>query len=371
MRPAPANAFTADRPVPISFIVEAKRPRLVAATFEAPSNGITVLFGPPGSGRTAILHAIAGISRPDRIIIDFNGERVEKLAPERRRFAMVFKEGRLFPHLTVRENLLFGLRRAPRKVTRGTAGQVYVDETVALLGLFKLMHRRPAALSAGERQRAAIARALLSQPRLLLMDEPLAGVDAETRDDLLPYLTRLREAMPLPMVYATHVMEEAVRLADHLVLLDNGRVVAQGALSDLASRVDLPLAGRPDAAGVLTGYLHSHDPERGLSAVACGGLVFQVPQQQTHPQTSVRLRIPAREVMLARETPNDISAGNVMPAIVVAIARQKATHSALVELDVGGGQLLSRITLEAADRLRLQAGTRVIAVVEASAVQTL
>jgi molybdate transport system ATP-binding protein len=343
----------------------------LAAAIEAPGNGITVLFGPSGSGKSTLLAAMAGFSNPKRLSIDFSGERMDKIAPEKRRIGVVFQDGRLFPHLTVKENLYYGLRRAPRGATRNNPGQIYVDETVALLRLQKLQARYPATLSGGERQRVAIGRALLSQPRLLLMDEPLAGLDAERRAEILPYLMRLREAVSLPMFYVTHSMEEVVRLADHLVLLTAGRVVAQGALCDLASRVDLPLAMRDDAAGILNGYIHSHDHDRRLSGVACGGLVFAVPRQPHAPQTPVRLRIPAREVIIALTAPEECSVHNVVPAIVVAIARDDTAHAAVVELDVGGGQLLARITLDAADRLHLRPGLRVLALVEAMSVQVL
>ena len=343
----------------------------LAAAIEAPSNGITVLFGPSGSGKSTLLNAMAGFSSPKRLSIDFSGERMDKIPPEKRRVGVVFQDGRLFPHLTVKENLYYGLRRAPRSATKSGPGQIYVDETVALLRLQKLQARYPATLSGGERQRVAIGRALLSQPKLLLMDEPLASLDAERRAEIVPYLMRLREAVSLPMFYVTHSMEEVVRLADHLVLLTAGRVVAQGALSDLASRVDLPLAMRDDAAGILNGYIHSHDHDRRLTGVACGGLVFAVPRQPYAPQTPVRIRIPAREVIIALGAPDECSIHNVVPAVVVAIAQDEAAHAALVELDVGGGQLLARITLDAADRLHLRPGLRVLALVEAMSVQVL
>ena len=354
--------------MPIGISVEHSFPGFtLAASFQAPSNGITVVFGPSGSGKSTILKSMAGLFRSDRTIIDLGGERIDKLTPERRRFGMVFQEGRIFPHLSVRGNLLYGLRRAPRS----TSAQLMLDETVALLGLSKLLSRSPGQLSGGERQRVAIGRALLSQPRLLLMDEPLASLDDALRADIMPYLMRLRRTLHLPIIYVTHAMDEVVRLADYLVLLDGGRVVAQGTLPDLASRVDLPMAMRQDAGGVLAGYVHSHDPERRLSAIACGGLVFLVPQLACAPQTPVRLLVPAREVIIALDLPRDISVNNSVPAVVAAVGRDEAAHAALVELDIGGGQLLSRITLDAAERLRLRPGMRVLALVKSMSVETL
>jgi molybdate transport system ATP-binding protein len=358
--------------VPLTISVEHRQGAFsLAASFEVPPDGVTVLYGPSGSGKTTILKAIAGLIRPRRIAIDFSGERLDRIAPERRRIAMVFQDDRLFPAMTVRENLLYGLKRVPSGVKQEIAGHIYLDETVALLGLQKLLARYPAGLSGGERQRVAIGRALLSQPRLLLMDEPLSGLDAAMQDSIMPYLMRLHESVNLPIVYVTHSMREVVRLADHLVLLEGGRVVAQGMLSDLASRVDLPLAGREDAAGVLNGYVHSHDEARFVTSVACGGLVFTVPLMRAPERMAVRLRVPAREVIVARDAARQISVENVVPAVVVAVAELAAAHSALVELDVGGGQLLARITMDAVDRLGLRAGMRVLAMVPAMGVQVL
>ncbi len=337
----------------------------LAASFRAPARGITALFGPSGSGKSTTLKAMAGLFRADRMTLNISGEWLDRVAPSARRFGVVFQDGRLFPHMSVRHNLLYGLRRAPR------GGPIFVDETVALLGLEALMARRPATLSGGERQRVAIGRALLSQPRLLLMDEPLASLDAARRAEIMPYLLRLREHLSLPIIYVTHAIEEVVRLADHLVLLEAGRVRAEGPVGELASRVDLPLALREDAAGVLSGYVHSHDLDRRLSSVACGGLVLFVPMLDLAPQTPVRLLVPAREVIVALDAPRQISVNNVVPAVVVAVGRREAAHAALVELDVGGGQLLSRVTVDAAERLALRPGKAVLALVKSMSVETI
>jgi molybdate transport system ATP-binding protein len=227
-------------------------------------------------------------------------------------------------------------------------------------------------LSGGERQRVAIGRALLSQPRLLLMDEPLASLDQPRRAEILPYLARLRDTLRLPIVYVTHAMDEAMFLADQMVLLENGRVTAEGPVSDLAARVDLPLAARDDAAGVLNGYLHSHDFERKLSAVACGGQVYLMPlASQIAPLAPVRLRVPARDVILALDAPRECSVNNIIPAVVCGIGEDKPRHAALVELDVSGGLLLARITLDAAERLRLRPGVRVLAMIKSMSVDVL
>jgi molybdate transport system ATP-binding protein len=342
----------------------AQRGFTLAVSFQAPSPGITVVFGPSGSGKTSLLHAIAGLRRADHTVVDLDGEILSRKPVERRRIGMVFQDGRLFPHRTVKQNLVYGLKRAP-------SGTITPGAVVELLGLGDLLGRYPANLSGGERQRVAIGRALLSQPRLLLMDEPLASLDAARKAEILPYLLRLREILRLPVIYVTHAMEEVVRLADYLVLLEGGRVVASGVLSEMTARVDLPLAARDDAAAVLTGYVHSHEPERRVSLIACGGQVFTVPKLAMDRGSLVRLRIPAREVMIAVDQPGAISVSNIIPSVICAIGQDEAGHAALVELDVGGGQLLARITLDAAERLYLRPGQRVLALIKSMSIEVM
>jgi molybdate transport system ATP-binding protein len=361
--------------MPLSIAVEHKRRDFtVDVAFEAPSPGITVLFGPSGCGKSTVLAAVAGLLRAKRVRVELNGEALDRLPPHRRRIALVFQDGRLFPHMTVEDNLLYGLHRAPKDKRKGLdkgRGLLHATEIADLLNLQHLRRRRPATLSGGERQRVAIGRALLSQPRLLLMDEPLASLDNARRDEILPYLQRLRDVMRMPVVYVTHAIDEAYRLADFLVLLEEGQVLAAGPMADLVARVDLPLAQRDDAAGVLLGYLHSHEPERGLSAIACGGQVYMVPQCDIAPGASVRLRVPAREVILSLDIPRNISVNNVISATVCALRQDATTHAVLVELDVGGGQLLARVTMDAAERLQLRPGVRVLALVKAMGVELL
>jgi molybdate transport system ATP-binding protein len=336
----------------------------LAASFSAPAPGVTVLFGPSGAGKSTILAAIAGLRRPDRVQIDLDGEKLHKIPTARRRIGMVFQDGKLFPHLSVRGNLLYGMARARKP-------KIFVHEVLDLLDLEPLLRRRPTTLSGGERQRVAIGRALLSQPRLLLMDEPLSSLDSARRGEILPYLLRLKDRVRLPIIYVTHALDEAVYLADHMVLLARGQVLAEGSISEMAARVDLPLAARDDSAGVLQGYLHSHDPERRMTGIACGGLLIQVPLLEAPERTPIRLRIPAREVILSLDTPREISVNNILPATVAAIARDEAAHAALVELDIGGGQLLSRITIDAAERLHLRPGLRLLALVKSMSVETI
>ena len=235
--------------------------------FEVPTPGVTVLFGPSGAGKSTIISAAAGLLRPDECRIVVDGQVLADTAsgvwlpPERRRIGLVFQDARLFPHMSVATNLRFGLRRA-------APGPVRFDEVVELLGIGALLARRPHTLSGGERQRVAIGRALLAQPHLLLMDEPLASLDAARKAEIMPYLTRLKTALKLPILYVTHALDEVAQLADSLVLIEAGRVVGCGPLSEIAARADLPLAQRDDAGALLLCRVAEHDT--GARAVTPG-----------------------------------------------------------------------------------------------------
>ncbi len=336
----------------------------LAITFEAPTPGIIALFGPSGAGKSSIMLAIAGLLRADHIRVELDAKELHSLPPEERGIGYVFQDGRLFPHMSVADNLRYGLRRAP-------AGRFAFADVVELLALGPLLRRRPATLSGGERQRTAIGRALLSQPRLLLMDEPLSALDQPRRDEILPYLARLRGASGLPIVYASHALDEVMRLADTLVLLDGGRVTACGKLGDLATDARLPLAARDGAGGALRGRIASHAPERRLSAVACGADLLWVPLADAPIGAAVRLLIPAREVVLALEAPRLISVNNIIPAVIIDVAPDEAAHAALVSLELGGGRLLARVTLDAAERLGLRPGRAVLALIKAMSLDLL
>jgi molybdate transport system ATP-binding protein len=332
--------------------------------FEAPTPGVTALFGSSGAGKSSTMAAIAGLVPRARTSIVLDGQALHTLSPEARGIGVVFQDGLLFPHMSVAANLRYGLRRTGR---RG----IGFAETVELLGIGALLDRRPLTLSGGERQRVAIGRALLSQPRLLLMDEPLASLDQPRRAEILPYLGRVRSVLKIPIVYASHALDEILALADTLVLIDRGRVTAAGPLTVLAAQADLPLALRDDATGVLYGTIQAHDNERRLTRVVCGAQTVLVPLLDVPEQASVRLLIPAREIILARDAPTLISVNNVFPATVQAIAEDPAHHAALVTIDGGGGPLLARVTLDAARRLNLRRGEPVLALVKSMSVDVL
>jgi molybdate transport system ATP-binding protein len=338
--------------------------------FVTPSPGVTVLFGPSGAGKTTVVLAAAGLLRPDECRIAVDGDVLADTAvgiwrpPERRHIGLVFQDARLFPHMSVAANLRFGMRRAG-------PGPVRLDEVVELLDIGALLARRPRTLSGGERQRVAIGRALLAQPRLLLMDEPLASLDAARKSEILPYLLRLKTALKLPVIYVTHALDEVSRLADSLVLIEGGRVEAHGSLPDVAARADVPLARREDAGAVLLCRVVEHDAGRQLSRLEGGGASFLVPLLEGPTGGEWRLRIPAREVILAGKAPDSISVHNIVPGTVRRIAEQPARGSVLVEIGLPAGALLSRVTADAITRLELAPGRPVLALIKSTSIEVL
>jgi len=338
----------------------------LSVRFTAPAAGIIALFGRSGAGKTSIVNMLAGLLRPDRGRISVDGEtlfssvdRID-LPPERRRLGYVFQEGRLFPHYSVRGNLTYGAgRRDPA---------VDFDAVVAMLGLGALLERRPSDLSGGEKQRVAIGRALLASPRLLLMDEPLASLDAPRKAEILPFIERLRAELRIPIIYVSHVMEEIVRLADTLVLLSDGTVAAVGTVEELTSRLDLrPLTGRSEAGAVIRTTVAGHDIAFGLSELAFPGGRLRVSHLALPLGTPVRVRIRARDVALATTRPTDISMRNVIAARIAEIVAERGPLVD-IHLDIGRpGQpvaLWARITQRAARELDLAVGGEVFALLK-------
>jgi molybdate transport system ATP-binding protein len=349
--------------LPLSLRVILEAPKLAIA-FDAPTPGVIALFGPSGAGKTTTLLAIAGLLKVDRAVVELDGVALHNAPPEARGIGYVFQEGRLFPHMNVAANLRYGMRRVGK-------GPVKFNEIVDLLGIGAVLNRRPATLSGGERQRVAIGRALLAQPLLLLMDEPLSALDQPRRDEILPYLARLRSRLGIPIVYASHALNEVMRLADSLVLIENGRVREKGALGTVAANVHNQLAAREGAAGVLRGHVANHDPERKLTTIACGTDLILVPLMKADLNTKVRLLVPAREVILALDAPRAISVNNCIVATVIDGIAEEAASAAIVSLETSGGQLLARITLDASRRLGLNPGRQVLALIKAMSVELL
>jgi molybdate transport system ATP-binding protein len=338
--------------------------------FVLPTPGITVIFGPSGAGKSTLLAATAGLFRPAMCRIEID-ERVIGdtaagiwLAPEKRRVGLVFQDARLFPHMTVESNLRYGLRRAP-------PSSIAFQDIVGLLDISHLLPRRPHNLSGGERQRVAVGRALLAQPSLLLLDEPVANIDDARKQEILPYLVRLGVTLHLPMIYVTHSMDELTRVADSVVLLESGRVVAAGPLDQIGTRGDLPLAQREDAAAVFTARIGEHDAGRQLTRLDATEAPIWVPLLAGPRGSPVRVRLPAREVMLATREPEAISVHNRIPGTVRAITAETQRHASLVEIISGERALLARVTPDAVARLELRPGAPVIAMFKSMSVQVL
>jgi len=336
--------------------------------FTAPGEGITALFGPSGCGKTTVLRGIAGLMRLPDGRLTVNGETWQAgrrfVPPHRRAVGYVFQEASLFPHLSVEANLRFGLRRST-----GTP-RIGMDEVVDLLGIGPLFDRPTRMLSGGERQRVAIGRALLSQPRLLLMDEPLSALDRFSKDEILPYLERLHASLSIPMLYVSHDIAEVERLADTLVLMEAGRVRAAGPIADLLADPALPLLHMPQPAAVIDGEVMATDPRYGLSEVHVPGGVVTVPGDLGPPGMRRRLRIPASDVSLGRHAPLDTTILNALPARIEG-AEPTRDHQITVRLRLGpdgrGAALLARVSRKSWDRLNLKEGDLVVARLKAVA----
>ena len=335
------------------------------AAFALPDTGITGLFGASGCGKTTLLRCIAGLERECRGIVRVRGETwqdADAFVPTHRRaVGYVFQEPRLFPHLTVAGNLRYGMRRSE-------GGAVDHDHIVDLLGLGDLLTRKPARLSGGERQRAAIARALLRKPAIVLMDEPLANLDAARKREILPFLDRLHAEIKVPIVYVSHSLDEVTHLCDHLVVLDRGRIAATGPLHEVLLRGDLPLPAGEEASAVLEVTVDAYDAAYELTRVASPAGALLVPGRHGEPGARLRLRILARDVSLALSPPERSTILNVLPVTVVAV-QPGAGGWVTLELAVGEGRLLARVSRRSADTLRLEAGSAAFAQLKGVAVR--
>jgi molybdate transport system ATP-binding protein len=325
----------------------------------------TALFGRSGSGKTTLVNIIAGLLRPERgqVVVDgtvlFDSDAGIDVPSHKRRIGYVFQEARLFPHLTVKHNLLYG-----RWFTPKDARHVSLDEVVDLLGLKDLLERGTAQLSGGEKQRVAIGRALLCSPRLLLMDEPLASLDDARKSELLPFIERLRDDARVPIVYVSHAVPEVVRLATTLVLLSDGRVVATGPTAEVLGRLDLfPITGPIEAGAVIEGAVEAHDEHAELTHVRSRAGLFRVPRLDLAPGTRVRMRVRARDVIIAVAPPQGLSALNVLPGKVVEVGPLQGPV-ADIALDCGGERLLAELTRQSVEVLQLAPGRDVFALVK-------
>jgi molybdate transport system ATP-binding protein len=334
--------------------------------FEIPLQGVTAIFGPSGCGKTTILRCIAGLQHLEGHL-HVEGETWQDSAarlfrpPHARSVGYVFQEASLFPHLTVRENLLYGARRAALRPDKGRSFEHVVD----LLRIHALLERAPAKLSGGERSRVAIGRALLSQPRLLLMDEPLTGLDQPSKEEILPYLAMLQREFATPILYVSHEIDEVAQLADHMLVLSSGKLVASGATATVLERLDLDATIDRFEAGVLiTARVVEHEDAFRLTHLEHAGQTIVIPAIDVPVGVDVRLRIRAREVAIATRRPEGISIRNVLAGTVADIAEDANNAYAEAWIDIGSAKVRSRLTRAAVRELGLKPGLRVFALIK-------
>lgn len=334
--------------------------------FEAPP-GATVLFGRSGSGKTSVVNAVAGLFQPKqgRICLNqqplFDREKAVSLPVHKRRLGYVFQEGRLFPHLTVQQNLRYGQWFAPRDAQSEDIGQV-----VDMLGIGPLLQRRPNALSGGEKQRVAIGRALLSAPRMILADEPLAALDDARKAEILPYLERLRDEVKIPILYVSHSAAEVARLATTVVVLQDGHVVRQGTAAEVLGDPSVAPTGIRAVGAVLEARVRVHHDD-GLTELDAQGQTLFLPKVAQNPGSMLRIRVPAQDVLLARQKPTGLSALNLLQGRVTHI-RAGDGPGAIVSLETPAGTVLARVTRRSADALGIVEGAQVWAVIKTVAI---
>jgi molybdate transport system ATP-binding protein len=356
--------------------VAAKKQRgafLLDAEFEIPTPGVVALFGRSGCGKTTLVNVIAGLLAADkgyvaldhRVLLDTDSG--INVAPEKRRIGYVFQDARLFPHLRVKANLRYALQRSAKRAAM--ASFVSMDRVVELLDLRLLLERRTHELSGGERQRVAIGRALLSQPSLLLLDEPLASLDASRREEVLPYLETLRDQLAIPMVYVSHNFDEVLRLATHLVLMDAGKAIAQGDLSEMSLHPRVRAIIGTDAVGaIVDGTVLGKDASSGLTRVQVGQGELKVQFGAAAAGTRLRVQLLARDLIVATEPPRQLSVRNSLPGVITSVAND-VDDSDLIAIDIGGVLIMARVTKAATFELGLAAGKPVWALVKTASLR--
>lgn len=335
--------------------------------FEMPMRGVTALFGPSGSGKTTILRCIAGLLKVEGSLVvggsvwQDDTQRIFR-KPHTRPIGYVFQEASLFSHLTVRKNLMYPVQRL--SALQKNPDLVF-DDVVSLLGVGALLDRNPDGLSGGERQRVAIGRALLSQPRVLLMDEPLSALDRGAKEEILPYLEALHESLDIPILYVSHDIGEASRLADRMIVLSKGEVVAEGSIDDVLQRLDLrPETGRFEAGVVLKAKVSSLNADYQTTRLDLDGQTITIPGADLPVGQEIRLRIRARDVSLATEKPVGISIRNILSGTISEIVEETDSAFAETLIDIGGSRIRARITREALAEMQLQSGMPVYALVK-------
>jgi molybdate transport system ATP-binding protein len=355
----------------LSLTVDLKERRgdfTLDVSFEA-GRGVTALFGRSGAGKTTIVTMVAGLEHPreGRILLNsrvlFDASARKNLPTWRRKVGMVFQEARLFPHLSVRSNLLYG------RWAGGRRAETRLESVLSLLGLESFLERRPHTLSGGEAQRVAIGRALMAAPEILLMDEPLSNLDGARRAEILPFLEKLAHEGGVPILYVSHAVDEVARLANSIVVLAEGRVVASGPIEEVFGRTDLgPATGRHEAGALLVAEIVGEDPEFALTRLRLDGAEVVVPALGRKSGTKVRLRVRSQDVAIALTAPEHTSVRNVVPAELVSIETGEDAYAEVL-LSAGGQYLRSRITRKSAAELGLRPGLRVFALIKSIAVE--
>ena len=338
---------------------------------QLPGRGVTALYGHSGSGKTTCLRCIAGLEKAPEALIRINDQVWQDSArklfvpPHKRALGYVFQEASLFAHLSVRANLEFGLRRIPRAQRR-----VDMAHATQLLGIGHLLDRHPQHLSGGERQRIGIARALLTSPQLLLMDEPLAALDSQRKNEILPYLERLHDELEIPVLYVSHAQDEVARLADHIVLLSAGKALASGPIGETLARLDLPMALGDDAGVVIEGTVSAYDDQYQLLTLQLPGslLNVRVAHAPLAPGKRLRIKIQARDVSLSRQPGEHSSILNLLPVTLTEEIPADNSAHVLIRLEAAGTPLLARITRYSRDQLKLAPGQTLWAQIKAVAV---
>lgn len=334
---------------------------------ELPGSGVSAVFGPSGCGKTSLLRCIAGLEQPEEGLIEVNGQHWRRpglcLPTHKRPLAYVFQEASLFPHLSARGNLKYAIKRSSSSFD----AELY-NSVVSILGIHSLLDRKPSQLSGGERQRVAIARALLIQPELLLMDEPLAALDHARKQEILPYLERVTRSVDIPVIYVSHAPQEIARLADHVVLMDEGHVTAAGPVAEVFSRIDLPEITQDQAGAVITAQITERDAQWHLMRVKFNGGELWLRDNGEDIGRNVRIRIDAKDISLAKTDHTDSSILNRLPVTVCETRADPDDAMLIARLSCGNEFLVARVTRLSAHKLELSKGQKLWAQIKSAAI---
>lgn len=344
-----------------------KTPFAMDVDIQLPATGVTALFGPSGSGKTTLLRCIAGLEKAQTAELSVHGETwqnaTEFKPTHKRPIGMVFQDANLFPHLSAQQNLAYAIKRADEPVT-----QEFIEQVTEIMGISCILDHKPHELSGGEQQRVAIARALLIYPSLLLMDEPLASLDGARKQEILPYLERLKHHVEIPVIYVSHSMEEVARLADHAVLLSEGKVVAQGQLNDVFTRSNLPKQFQDSASAILVGEVSELDRDWQLAKISVSSGELWIPNQELRIEQPLRLRVMASDVSLTLDKVTNSSILNQLPVSIESITNNADGSTALISLRFGRDKLVAKLTRRSVAELGLHSNQKVWAQIKSAAI---